>query len=49
MQTPQEEMQTLIQTCFESQDYATVYKCLNIYKNSFGYYNIFMVNIPYSQ
>lgn len=36
MQTPQEEMQTLIQTCFESQDYATVYKCLNIYKNSFG-------------
>ena len=36
MQTPQEEMQTLIQTCFESQDYVTAYECLNIYKNSFG-------------
>ena len=35
MQTPQEEMQTLIQTCFESQDYVTAYECLNIYKNSF--------------
>lgn len=36
MQTPQNEMQQLINTCIESSDFNTARECLEIYKNSFG-------------
>lgn len=37
MQTPQNEMQQLINTCIESRDFDAARECLGIYQNSFGY------------
>lgn len=36
MQAPQEEMQQLILTCIEHQDFKTAQDCLTIYQNTFG-------------
>lgn len=36
MQAPQEEMQQLILTCIEHQDFKTAQDCLTIYRNTFG-------------
>lgn len=36
MQTPQEEMQQLIDGCLANYDFKTARECLNIYRNSFG-------------